>query len=135
MPDFADALRITISGMQAQSARLRLTSENIANADTPGYHRKTLSFEEATGFGSGLGSGPDGLVATGPVRLDRTAPERMHDPSNPLADAEGYVEGSNVNLILEIADAREASRSYEANLKMFEQTRSMSSALMELLRR
>jgi flagellar basal-body rod protein FlgC len=127
MADFSDALRITVSGMQAQATRLRLTSENIANAETPGYHRKTVSFEA-------MARG-EGTVATGPVRLDRTAAERLHDPSHPLADADGYVEGSNVNLLLEIADAREASRSYEANLKMFEQTRSMSSALMDLLRR
>lgn len=127
MADFSDALRITMSGMQAQSTRLRLTAENIANAETPGYHRKTVSFEAM--------AGDSGAVATGPVRLDRTAPERIHDPSNPLADAEGYVDGSNVNLLLEIADAREASRSYEANLKMFEQTRAMSSSLMDLLRK
>lgn len=127
MADFSDALRITVSGMRAQSTRLRLTAENIANADTPGYHRKTVSFEAMAGDG--------GAVATGPVRLDQTAPERIHDPSNPLADAEGYVEGSNVNLLLEMTDAREASRSYEANLKMFEQTRSMSASLLDLLRR
>ena len=125
MADFSDALRITMSGMQAQATRLRLTSENIANADTPGYHRKTMSFEAMA----------DNGVEAGPVRLDPTEPERIHDPHNPLADAEGYVQGSNVNLVLEIADAREASRSYEANLKMFEQTRSMSSSLMDLLRR
>lgn len=127
MADFADALRITVSGLRAQSTRLRLTAENIANAETPGYHRKTVSFESL--------AGDPGAVAAGPVRLDPAAPERVHDPSHPLADAEGYVEGSNVNLLLEIADAREASRSYEANLKMFEQTRAMSSALLDLLRR
>lgn len=127
MADFSDALRITMSGMQAQSTRLRLTAENIANAETPGYHRKTVSFEAM--------AGDTGAVTTGPVRLDRTAVDRIHDPSNPLADAEGYVDGSNVNLLLEVADAREASRSYEANLKMFEQTRAMSSSLMDLLRK
>jgi len=127
MADFSDALRITMSGMQAQSTRLRLTAENIANADTPGYHRKTVSFE-AIADGAGA-------VATGPVSLDRTAPERNYDPDNPLADPDGYVQGSNVNLLLEMTDAREASRSYEANLKMFEQTRSKSSALLDLLRR
>lgn len=127
MADFSDALRITVSGMRAQSTRLRLTAENIANAETSGYHRKTVSFEAMVD--------DTGSVAAGPVRLDPTAPERIHDPSNPLADAEGYVEGSNVNLLLEMTDAREASRSYEANLKMFEQTRSMSAALLDLLRR
>ena len=125
MADFADALRITMSGMQAQAARLRLVSENIANADTPGYQRKLASFESVA----------DGLVEPGPVRLDRTEGERTFDPAHPLADEAGYVTGSNVDMVVEIADAREASRSYEANLKMFEQTRAMSSALMDLLRR
>ncbi len=125
MADFQDALRVTIAGMQAQAQRLRLSAENIANADTPGYRRKLAGFEAMA----------DGLVAPGPVRLDPAPPARRYDPAHPLADAEGYVEGSNVNLLLEIADAREASRSYEANLKMFEQTRAMSSALLDLLRR
>jgi flagellar basal-body rod protein FlgC len=127
MADFSDALRITMSGMRAQATRLRLTAENIANVETPGYHRKMVSFEAM--------AGDTGAVATGPVTLDRSALERIHDPSNPLADANGYVDGSNVNLLLEMTDAREASRSYEANLKMFEQTRSMSNALLDLLRR
>jgi flagellar basal-body rod protein FlgC len=61
--------------------------------------------------------------------------ERVYDPSHPMADGDGYHDGSNVDLMIEIADAREASRSYEANLKMFEQIRQMSSALMDLLKR
>lgn len=126
MADLSDALRITVSGMEAQGSRLRLTAENIANADTPGYRRKTVAFEA---------SEAQGAVAAGPVQLDRTAPESIYDPSHPMADARGYYEGSNVNLLLEVADAREASRGYEANLKMFEQARSMSSALLDLLRR
>lgn len=124
MADLSDALRITVSGMEAQGQRLRLTAENIANADTPGYHRKTVAFEAEAG-----------MVESGPVRLDQTAPQSIFDPSHPLADARGYHEGSNVNLLLEVADAREASRGYEANLKMFEQARSMSAALLDLLRR
>jgi flagellar basal-body rod protein FlgC len=124
MAGLSDALRITVSGMEAQGQRLRLTAENIANADTPGYHRKTVAFEAEAG-----------MVEAGPVRLDQTAPESIFDPSHPLADARGYHQGSNVNLLLEVADAREASRGYEANLKMFEQARSMSAALLDLLRR
>jgi flagellar basal-body rod protein FlgC len=129
MTDLNDALRAATSGMQAQAARIRLVSENIANADTPGYHRKLMSFEEA------MGRDLAGTVAAGPVSLDRTAPEQVYDPSHPLADADGYYEGSNVDLMIEVADAREASRSYEANLKMFEQVREMQTALMDLLRR
>lgn len=129
MADLNDALRAATSGMQAQAQRIRLVSENIANADTPGYHRKLMSFEAE------MERGATGTVAAGPVRLDQTEPEQIYDPSNPLADAQGYYRGSNVDLMIEVADAREASRSYEANLKMFEQVREMQTALMELLRR
>jgi flagellar basal-body rod protein FlgC len=129
MNDLSDALGAASSGMRAQAARLRLVSENIANADTPGYHRKLMSFEAEMGRDAGS------TVSPGRVRLDRTEPERVYDPTHPLADAEGYYLGSNVNLMIEVADAREAGRSYEANLKMFEQVREMQTALMDLLRR
>jgi flagellar basal-body rod protein FlgC len=69
------------------------------------------------------------------VQLDRTALARIYDPSHPMADESGYHDGSNVDLMIEIADAREAQRSYEANLKMFDQARQMSSSLIEMLRR
>lgn len=129
MNDLSDALGAASSGMRAQAARLRLVSENIANADTPGYRRKLMSFEAE------MGRDAAGAVSPGRVGLDRTDPERVYDPTHPLADAEGYYLGSNVNLMVEVADAREASRSYEANLKMFEQVREMQTALMDLLRR
>lgn len=130
MNDFSKALDVTVSGLKAQSQRLRHVSENIANSDTPGYRRKTVSFETEYQPGAGVGR-----VETGRVRLDPSDLERVFDPSNPLADAMGYYQGSNVNLLIEIADAREAQRSYDANLKMFEQTRQMSSSLMSLLQK
>ena len=130
MNDFSTAMSIASSGMKAQATRLRHLSENIANTDTPGFRRKIVSFEEARDKGQQTGA-----VVTGPMRLDQTALPRVYDPANPLSDASGYYQGSNVNLLVEIADAREAQRSYEANLKMFEQVRQMSSALMDLLRR
>ncbi len=130
MNEFSDALGISASGLRAQATRLRYTSENIANTDTPGYRRKVASFEAHIEKGR-----PDGTVSPGPMRLDQSALARIHDPSHPMADEAGYYDGSNVNLLIEIADAREAQRSYEANLKIFDQTRQMSSALMDLLRR
>ena len=130
MNDFANALSLSSSGLRAQTQRLVHVSENIANADTPGYRRKTVAFETAF-----RGAGGTGTVETGPVQLDRRELTRIHDPGHPLADATGQYDGSNVDLMIEIADAREAQRSYEANLKMFEQARQMSSRLMELLRR
>ena len=129
MSAFSDALGVTASGLKAQATRLRVVSENIANMDTPGFRRKSVPFQ--------LDQSDSGLsrVETGRVRLDRSELEKIYDPSHPLADATGNYEGSNVDLVIEIADAREAQRSYEANLKMFDQTRQMSSGLMELLRR
>jgi flagellar basal-body rod protein FlgC len=121
---------ISASAMRAQSDRLRLLSENIANADTPGYRRKLATFEQVVATGR-----ETGRVRTGPVELDQSALERIFDPSHPLADGDGYLDGSNVDLVVEIADAREAQRSYEANLRMFDQARKMRSSLLELLRR
>ena len=129
MTDFSEAMSVAASGMKAQASRLRHVSENIANADTPGYRRKTVPFAEVVAHGQ-----TTGLVETGRVTLDQTALARIYDPANPLADATGHYEGSNVDMLIEIADAREAQRSYQANLKMFDQVRQMSSALMDLLR-
>ncbi|MEM9756030.1 MAG: flagellar basal body rod protein FlgC [Pseudomonadota bacterium] len=130
MTGFSDTLQIAASGMRSQTERLRLLSENIANADTPGFRRKVAAFEPLREAGMA-----DGAVQLGDVRLDRTDLTRIHDPSHPLAGADGTYEGSNVNLVIEIADAREAQRSYEASLRIFDQTRQMSSALSDLLRR
>lgn len=130
MSDFTRSLSISASGMTAQSARLRHVSENIANADTPGYRRKLAGFEPVADHGR-----PTGEVAMGRVTLDRSTLPRVFDPSHPMADEAGYYDGSNVDLVVEIADAREAQRSYEANLKMFDQTRQMASSLLDLLRR
>ena len=130
MSEFSKSLTVSASALKAQSARLRHVAENISNADTPGYRRKTVSFEARRDA-----DGATGQVRTGPVRLDRSDLQRVFDPSHPLADATGYFEGSNVDLMIEIADARQAQRSYEANLKMFDQAREMSSSLLDLLRK
>ena len=130
MSEFANSLSVTASGLKAQATRLRHVSENISNADTPGYRRKSVPFEAARDLENDVER-----VQLGRVVLDRSDLECIYDPSHPLADETGHYEGSNVDLMIEIADAREAQRSYEANLKMFEQTRGMSSALMDLLRR
>jgi flagellar basal-body rod protein FlgC len=130
MSNFLTSLAASASGMRAQSTRLRLSSENIANADTPGYRRKTVTFQNT--LDRALGTN---VVKTGRVQLDKRELERIYDPSNPLADTTGNYDGSNVNLIVEIADARESQRSYEANLRMFDQTRQMVKSALDLLRR
>lgn len=130
MSDLRNSVAAAASGMKSQAARLRHVSENIANVDTPGYRRKSVSFNEVVEGGRATG-----LVEAGGLILDQTPLPRVYDPSHPMANEQGYYDGSNVDLVVEIADAREAQRSYEANLKMFEQTRQMSKSLLELLRR
>lgn len=127
MSDLQSSLTLSASGMRAQATRLRHVAENIANADTPGYRRKSVPFR--------LAGDEAGRVVTGPVQLDRSDLTRIYDPAHPLAGPDGHYDGSNVNTILEIADSREAQRSYEANLRMFDQARKMSGALLELLKR
>jgi flagellar basal-body rod protein FlgC len=124
--DLISSLSFAASGMEAQALRLRHVSENIANADTPGYHRKVMTFDQAM---------DTGLVEAGPVKLDQSDLTKIYDPGHPLADDTGHYDGSNVDLVIEIADAREAQRSYEANLRMFDQTRQMTQNLFDLLRR
>jgi len=130
MNDLSRTLMLSASGMQAQAGRLRHVSENIANADTPGYRRKIAAFDTEAGMGALAGK-----VTLGVTRLDPADLPRIHDPGHPMADASGNYLGSNVDLMVEIADAREAQRSYEANLKMFDQARQMNQSLLDLLRR
>lgn len=133
MNTFDRTLALSASGMQAQASRLRHVAENIANADTPGYRRKTIAFEPGPLRGDSLGEASG--VRPGEVRLDPRELTRIYDPGHILADESGHYDGSNVDLMVEVADAREAQRSYEANLRMFDQARQMSQSLIGLLRR
>ncbi|MEM9267514.1 MAG: flagellar basal body rod protein FlgC [Pseudomonadota bacterium] len=128
MAEIESSMSATIAALNAQTTRLRLASENLANVDTPGYRRKTVSFDT-------FRLDQDPVLGAGKVRLDQSELQEIYDPTHPLADARGTVQGSNVNMLVELADAREAQRSYEANLKMFDQARSMASSLIALLRR
>ncbi|WP_299601404.1 flagellar basal body rod protein FlgC [uncultured Tateyamaria sp.] len=130
MSEFAKSLSVSASGLKAQASRLRHLSENISNSDTPGYRRKTIPFRTEFDADQGVAN-----VEVGRMSLDDRPLARIYDPGHPMADETGHYEGSNVDLLIELADAREAQRSYEANLKIFEQTRQMSSSLMQLLRR
>ncbi|MEO0679198.1 MAG: flagellar basal body rod protein FlgC [Pseudomonadota bacterium] len=130
MSDLLSAMSASASGMNAQSTRLRLSAENMANVDTPGYRRKLVPFEALDAERAG-----GAAVRTGRMQLAEGDLPRVFDPAHPLADEEGYYEGSTVNLIVEIADAREAQRSYEANLRLLDQARQMNQGLLELMRR
>ncbi len=124
-----DAMSNSMIGMKAQSRRLEVVSENLSNADTPGYKRKLLSFTSALS----AASTPSGEIEAR-ISLDRRAGERQYNPSHPMADADGFVTMSNVSFVTELADMREANRSYEANLNSFKQALTMYKSLIELLR-
>ena len=130
MQELFKAMFAASGGMRAQSVRLRLIGENVANADTPGYHRKKVSFETVLDRASGAST-----VKAGRVHLDRSPFSESYEPGHPLANAQGIVSFSNVNTLIEIADAREANRSYQANLTIFDQARRMYGGMLDLLRR
>lgn len=129
-------MKVAASGLDAQSTRMRVVSENLANAQstgkTPGsdpYSRKVISFEseldDATNANLVKVEGVD--VHKAPFRIE-------HDPGHPAADANGFVKLPNVNMLVEMADMREANRSYEANLQVMKQAREMISMTIDLMR-
>lgn len=134
--DFLKSLAIAASGLRAQSGRMRVIAENIANAestaDTPGgdpYRRKIPTFRlrldrelEAQ------------TVELGRVTRDQTPFRTKLEPGNPAADAQGYVKLPNVNELIETVDMREAQRSYQANLNIITATRRMVAKTLEILR-
>ncbi len=130
------ATSIAGAGLNAQSVRLRIVSENLANANSTGsapgsdpYQRKTVVF--ASEFDRLLGAA---TVDVKQIGRDQSPFIVEHDPGNPAADADGNVKMPNVNMLIEMADMREASRSYEANLQMVKQARSMTTMILDLLR-
>jgi flagellar basal-body rod protein FlgC len=137
MPDSLQiALHIAASGLQAQSMRLRVVSENIANAQstgsTPGadpYARKTVSFESE--MDRSLGAN---LVEVRSIGVDSTPFKLERDPGNPAADENGMVKMPNVDVLVELADMREANRSYEANLQVAKQSTDMLNTTISLMK-
>lgn len=130
MNSFDKIASLATSGMRAQAYRIQLASENIANADTYGYRRKLASFENVFNAESG-----NLEVRIGRILLDPKPGEEVFDPTNPLANESGYVAKSNVNMLTEFSDVREANRSYEAGLEVFKQARDMYASLLDVLKR
>jgi flagellar basal-body rod protein FlgC len=134
--DLVKALNISASGLKAQGTRLRVIAENIANADStaqrPGaepYRRRVVTF----------GNVLDRELGAKTVRVhgivpDRSDFRRRFEPGHPAADDKGYVLTPNVNSLLEVADMREAQRSYEANLKVIQSSRAMLQQTIDILR-
>lgn len=129
MNPFEKITAAATSGMRAQAQRLQVVSENIANVDTHGYKRKQVTFENVYDRSKDVSR-----VEIGRQFLDPKEGERIFDPSHPLADETGYVAMSNVNMMTEFADAREATRSYDAGLEVFRQARDMYTSLLDILK-
>lgn len=134
--DLQAANAIAASGLKAQSARMRVISENIANADsainaqgTGPYQRQMTAFQAVVDKTSGAVG-----VAVAKVAPDRANPFRqVYQPGHPLADAQGLVQYPNVDLAVEAADLREATRMYEANLSVIDTNRQMMQRLLSVL--
>ncbi|HEX9447029.1 MAG TPA: flagellar basal body rod protein FlgC [Dongiaceae bacterium] len=134
--DLNDSLFIAAAGMRAQGERLRVISENLANADSVSeqaggdpYRRKTISFKNALNKELGIDT-----VQVKKIGVDQSDFRKKYDPGNPAADKSGYVTLPNVNSLIELTDMREAERSYEANLKTIEAARTMLQRTIDILR-
>ncbi|WP_269581800.1 flagellar basal body rod protein FlgC [Roseibium sp. Sym1] len=132
----AATLQISGAGLRAQSERLRVVSENLANARSTGetagddpYQRKTITFESEFSRAHQAN-----LVSVKGIGADKAPFTVEYDPGHPAADENGYVKMPNVNTLLELADMRETNRSYEANLKVMTQAREMVMRHIDLLR-
>jgi flagellar basal-body rod protein FlgC len=134
--DLVKSLKISAAGLRAQTMRMRVSAENMANADTVAenpntdpYRRKTISFKSV------LDKTIDAkTVAVSQVGVDNSDFEMRYDPGHPAADANGYVKMPNVKTMIEMMDIREAQRSYEANLGAIEAAKNMLSRAIDLLR-
>jgi flagellar basal-body rod protein FlgC len=136
MMDFIKSIAIATTGMRAQAGRMRIISENIANADstasTPGgdpYRRRIVTFR------SELDRQLDAhVVALGKVATDSSDFVVRHEPDNPMADAKGDVKYPNVNPLIEMTDFRDAQRSYEANINVISSTKRMLQRTLDILK-
>jgi len=133
--DFMKSIAIAASGLRAQAGRIRVLSENLANADStspvPGgdpYRRRIPTFRAEMDKAVGAN-----VVALGPVRTDPSPFINRYEPGNPAADVNGYVKYPNVNTLIESTDMREAQRSYEANLNVISATRRMIQRTIAIL--
>ena len=133
--DLSSTFDISSSGMDAETARLRVVAENLANQDTTGsspgadpYRRKTITFQPIEG-GTAAGG-----VDVEEIGSDATPFEQRYDPSNPAASPSGYVKLPNVNSFVEMMDMREAERAYNADLGVLQVGRTMFARTLEILK-
>ncbi len=134
--DLKTSIGVSASGLQAQSLRMRVIAENLANADsvakTPGgtpYRRRVATFQAQVDKSTGAT-----MVKVDSIVGDKTDFNRIYQPGNPAADATGYVQEPNVNSLIETADMKAAQRSYEANLNAIESARTLTMRTLDLIK-
>jgi flagellar basal-body rod protein FlgC len=135
--ELLNAVAVSAHGMRAQSSRIRVITENVANVDTTGdvpgadgFRRQMITFKNEMDRNLGVRT-----VNVERIEPDMKTPFRLeYKPDHPAADEKGYVKMPNVNTLIELADMREAQRSYEANIGMLEQSRGMIMRTIEMLR-
>jgi flagellar basal-body rod protein FlgC len=134
--DFVKSIAIAASGLRAQAGRMRVISENIANADSTGQGAGSDPFRRKIAtFTSQMDNTLDArLVALGRVRTDPSDFITKHEPGHPAADANGNVKHPNINPLIEMNDMREAQRSYEANINVIGATRRMIQRTLDILK-
>ncbi|MCL2851766.1 MAG: flagellar basal body rod protein FlgC [Defluviitaleaceae bacterium] len=142
---FFNSMNVAATGLTAQRLRMDIIAENIANANTTrgsdggAFQRRTVVMRQAqpSTFSTNLQSALSGQPLSGGVRVSRIATDptegpRVHDPGHPDADADGYVQMPNVNIIMEMVNMISASRSYEANVTAMDVTRSMINRTLDI---
>lgn len=134
--DLINTIHISSSGLKTQQDRLKVVSQNIANAESVGtrdgqqpYRRQTITFKNQLDRETGTQ-----MVKTGKIGVDRSDFIKKYEPAHPQADAQGYVLYPNINPITEMMDMREARRGYEANLGVIESSKAMLNQTIGLLR-
>ncbi len=134
--DLMASMKIAAAGLKAQSGRMRVIAENLANSNStasePGadpYRRRIPTFSQEVNRELGIK-----MVTSGRIRLDQSDFGKRYEPGHPAADSQGYVKLPNVNALIEGMDMREAQRSYQANLNVISATRRMLARTLEILR-
>jgi len=134
--DLIDSVHISAAGLGAQSSRLKVVAQNIANAESVGtrdgaqpYQRQTVSFKQVMDKESGVN-----MVRPDKIGTDKSDFIKKYEPNNPQADRDGFVLYPNVNTALEMVDMREARRGYEANLNVIDASKTMFSQTVALLK-
>jgi flagellar basal-body rod protein FlgC len=134
--DLSTSLQISAAGMDAQTARIRVVAENLANQNTTGstpgaaaYHRRVITFQNRLDQSLGVAT-----VSVKSVGTDKSNQPTKYDPSNPAADQNGYVKTPNVNSFVELMDMRDAEQAYSANLNVASTSRTMLNRTLDLLK-